>query len=80
MCAAKITPDQPGERVGATSKNQVADSLSDNRGFANQFRAWVENHRASCKDSINRLVRQPLGSFFTCLVMAVALRDRKSVV
>lgn len=33
MCAARITPDQPGERVGATTKNQVATSLSDTRGF-----------------------------------------------
>lgn len=73
MCAAQVTPDQPGERVGATAKHQVAATLSDTRGFRNQWRAWVENHRASCHDSISRLVRQPLGSFFTCLVMAVAL-------
>ena len=73
MCSARVTPDQPGERVGATTKNHVESSLSDTRGFRNQFRAWVENHRASCKDSVSRLVRQPLGSFFTCLVMAVAL-------
>ena len=73
MCSARVTPDQPGERVGATTKNQVESSLSDTRGFRNQLRAWVENHRASCSDSVARLVRQPLGSFFTCLVMAVAL-------
>lgn len=73
MCSARVTPDQPGERVGATSKNHVEASLSDTRGFRNQFRAWLENHRASLKDSTGRLVRQPLGSFFTCLVMAVAL-------
>ena len=68
MCSARVTPDQPGERVGATTKNQVESSLSDTRGFRNQLRAWVENHRASCRDSVSRLVRQPLGSFFTCLV------------
>ena len=29
MCSARVTPDQPGERVGATTKNQVESSLSD---------------------------------------------------
>lgn len=37
------------------------------------FRAWVEAHRASLLDSLRRLGKQPIGSFFTCLVMAVAL-------
>ena len=73
MCSARITPDQPGERVGATAKHQVDATLSDNRGLRNQLRAWLENHRASLQDSTGRLVRQPLSSFFTCLVMAVAL-------
>lgn len=73
MCAVRVTPDQPGERVGATPKHQVEAALSDTRGFRNQLRAWLVNHRASIKDSISRLVRQPIGSFFTCLVMAVAL-------
>ncbi|HHX33845.1 MAG TPA: cell division protein FtsX [Gammaproteobacteria bacterium] len=73
MCSARVTPDQPGERVGATAKHQVEASLSDTRGFRNQFRAWLDNHRASLQDSTSRLVRQPLSSFFTCLVMAVAL-------
>src|SRR5699024_11898589 len=73
MCSAKVTPDQPGERVGATPKYQVAAELSDTRGFRNQLRAWLVNHRASIQDSSSRLIRQPVGSFFTCLVMAVAL-------
>lgn len=63
MSAGRVTPDQPGERVGATAKHQVASTLSDTRGFRNQLRAWLESHRASCKDSLSRLVRQPLGSF-----------------
>ncbi len=73
MCSAKVTPDQPGERVGATPKYQVEAELSDTRGFRNQLRAWLVNHQASIKDSSSRLIRQPIGSFFTCLVMAVAL-------
>jgi len=35
--------------------------------------AWLESHRASLLDSLRRLGKQPIGSFFTCLVMAVAL-------
>jgi cell division transport system permease protein len=41
--------------------------------FSTLFAAWVESHRASLIDSLGRLVGQPIGSFFTCLVMAVAL-------
>jgi cell division transport system permease protein len=37
------------------------------------LRAWIESHRASLLDSLRRLGKQPIGSFFTCLVMAVAL-------
>jgi cell division transport system permease protein len=45
----------------------------DGPGFGMLFRAWVESHRASLIDSLRRLGKQPIGSFFTCLVMAVAL-------
>ncbi|MBD8122466.1 cell division protein FtsX [Pseudomonas lutea] len=37
------------------------------------FNAWVEAHRSSLLDSLRRLGKQPIGSFFTCLVMAIAL-------
>ena len=45
----------------------------DGPTFAMLFHAWVEAHRASLLDSLKRLGKQPIGSFFTCLVMAVAL-------
>jgi cell division transport system permease protein len=45
----------------------------DGPDFATLFNAWLESHRASLADSLKRLARQPFGSFFTCLVMAVAL-------
>ncbi len=45
----------------------------DGPDFATLFKAWVESHRASLQDSLKRLAKQPFGSFFTCLVMAVAL-------
>jgi len=41
--------------------------------FSTLLRAWIESHRASLLDSLRRLGKQPIGSFFTCLVMAVAL-------
>lgn len=45
----------------------------DGPGFRALFNAWVESHRASIADSVRRLGKQPIGSFFTCMVMAVAL-------
>lgn len=45
----------------------------DGPDFGTHLHAWVENHRASLLDSLRRLGKQPIGSFFTCLVMAVAL-------
>lgn len=45
----------------------------DGPAFSQLFHAWIENHRASLVDSLRRLGKQPIGSFFTCLVMAVAL-------
>ena len=45
----------------------------DEPAFADLWRAWLENHRASLQDSLQRLARHPIGSFFTCLVMATAL-------
>ena len=45
----------------------------DGPDFATLFRAWIESHRASLLDSLRRLGKQPIGSFFTCMVMAVAL-------
>ncbi len=45
----------------------------DGPTFATLFHALVEAHRASLLDSLKRLGKQPIGSFFTCLVMAVAL-------
>src|SRR5476651_1084728 len=45
----------------------------DGPDFATLLRAWIESHRASLVDSLRRLGKQPIGSFFTCMVMAVAL-------
>ncbi|MCK6189040.1 permease-like cell division protein FtsX [Pseudomonas sp. EYE_354] len=45
----------------------------DGPDFSTLLRAWIESHRASMLDSLRRLGKQPIGSFFTCLVMAVAL-------
>ncbi len=45
----------------------------DGPDFSTLFHAWLESHRASLLDSLRRLGKQPIGSFFTCLVMAVAL-------
>lgn len=49
MCSARVTPDQPGERVGATAKHQVDATLSDNRGLRNQLRAWLKITAPACR-------------------------------
>lgn len=62
------------ERVGATAKQPAAKKpKGDGPDFRSLLHAWLESHRASLVDSLLRLARQPIGSFFTCLVMAVAL-------
>ncbi|MGG2398138.1 permease-like cell division protein FtsX [Pseudomonas sp. SH1-B] len=73
MSASKMPTPQPAERVGAAPRNKVADRPADEPDFRTLFHAWLESHRASVVDSLRRLARQPIGSFFTCLVMAVAL-------
>lgn len=60
------------ERVGGPAAVTTAAKKPES-DFRRQLRAWLESHRASLVDSLRRLVRQPFGSFFTCLVMAVAL-------
>ncbi|MBM7062384.1 ABC transporter permease [Pseudomonas sp. UL073] len=72
MSASRTPQEQPAERIGAAPKK--ADSRKhDGPTFQELFHAWLESHRASLIDSLRRLVRQPIGSFFTCLVMAIAL-------
>lgn len=60
------------ERVGAV-KAKVDKPINEGPDFSTLLHAWLENHRASLVDSLRRLARQPIGSFFTCLVMAIAL-------
>ena len=73
MSATRIPPPQPAQRVGATPKQSAAQGPGDEQDFRSQVHAWLESHRASLVDSLRRLGKQPVGSFFTCLVMAVAL-------
>ena len=71
MSAPEQTPN-PAERAGGV-RNKPEQPRGDEPDFKTLFHAWVESHRASVVDSVGRLVKQPIGSFFTCLVMAVAL-------
>ncbi|HAN54380.1 MAG TPA: cell division protein FtsX, partial [Pseudomonas sp.] len=60
------------ERVGG-SVRKPEQPRGDEPDFKTLFHAWLESHRASLVDSVGRLLKQPIGSFFTCLVMAVTL-------
>jgi len=64
--APKAADPQPGNR-------KRGDHDDDGPDFRTLLHAWLESHRASLADSLRRLGKQPIGSFFTCLVMAVAL-------
>jgi cell division transport system permease protein len=63
---------KPAERVGGNPQ-KASKPDADEPTFAHLLQAWLENHRASLIDSLRRLLKQPIGSFFTCLVMAIAL-------
>ena len=63
--APKAAEPEPGK------KKKPDDD--DGPDFATLLHAWLESHRASLLDSLRRLAKQPIGSFFTCMVMAVAL-------
>jgi cell division transport system permease protein len=69
--SAKRNP-KPAERVGG-NPHKVSKPDAEGPTFAHLLQAWLENHRASLIDSLRRLLKQPIGSFFTCLVMAIAL-------
>ena len=73
MSATRMPPPQPAQRVGAAAKKSETPTPDDGPSFSHQLHAWLESHRASLVDSLRRLGKQPIGSFFTCLVMAVAL-------
>ena len=62
--AAEPTPQKQKKR---------RDDDDDGPDFSTLLHAWIESHRSSLLDSLRRLGKQPVGSFFTCMVMAVAL-------
>jgi cell division transport system permease protein len=68
-----IRNPKAAERIGGPATVTPAGGKKPESDFRRHLRAWLESHRASLLDSLRRLVRQPFGSFFTCLVMAVAL-------
>jgi cell division transport system permease protein len=71
--STRLTPEQPGKRIGATERYTVEGPPTEVTGARAQLKAWLNSHRSSLLDSTLRIVRQPFGSFFTCLVIAVAL-------
>ncbi|MBT8767862.1 permease-like cell division protein FtsX [Metapseudomonas boanensis] len=74
MSASRMPPPKPAERVGAAPRNtESPEQVDDGPDFRTLLHAWLESHRASLLDSLRRLGRQPIGSFFTSLVMAIAL-------
>ncbi|WP_263261368.1 permease-like cell division protein FtsX [Pseudomonas sp. RIT-PI-S] len=69
----KVSDRVAPKPADAAPKKPRRKDDDDGPDFSTLFHAWLESHRASFVDSLKRLGRQPFGSFFTCLVMAVAL-------
>lgn len=67
----RVAPKAAEEQPKKPKKRGAHDD--DGPDFRTLFNAWLESHRASLADSLRRLGKQPIGSLFTCLVMAVAL-------
>lgn len=67
----RTSDEQAVDRVGGRAYRKPAPPKEPS--FSDLFRAWLESHKASLADSVRRLVGQPMGSLFSCLVMAVAL-------
>lgn len=67
--------DRVAPKAGDPQPKKAKKPRDDDDGpdFNTLLRAWLESHRASWIDSLRRLGKQPVGSFFTCMVMAVAL-------
>ena len=66
---------RPPTGRGATRRVESAPGKPARQGpsLSSQLQSWLDSHRASLRDSLGRLWQQPFGSFFTCLVMAIAL-------
>ena len=66
---------RPPTGRGATRRVESAPGKPARQGpsLSSQLQGWLDSHRASLRDSLGRLWQQPFGSFFTCLVMAIAL-------
>ena len=67
----RVAPKAAEEQPKKPKKRGAHDD--EGPDFRTLFNAWLESHRASLADSLRRLGKQPIGSLFTCLVMAVAL-------
>lgn len=71
MSASKQLPR--GAEEGAPEQRQRRLQEAERTDWGSLLRAYLDSHRASLGDSLQRLVRQPFGSFLTCLVMGIAL-------
>ena len=70
-----MSAQRPAAGRGATRRAAPVAAKPARRGpsLASQVHSWLDSHRASLRDSLGRLIQQPFGSFFTCLVMGIAL-------
>ncbi|WP_227369100.1 permease-like cell division protein FtsX [Halomonas sp. M20] len=75
------SPNQRRPRQGSSSARQPdtrqkkprRGARSQHTGMNSQLRAWGRHHRAMALDSVQRLMRRPLGSLMTMLAIGIAL-------
>lgn len=72
MSGTKTPDGRTSERLGGPAR-KITPLPQQDPSFGRLMHSWLENHKASLLDSLWRLGHQPIGSFFSCLVMAVAL-------
>ena len=73
-CSPKVSERVAPKAAEPTpQKKKKPGDDDDGPDFGTLLNAWLEAHRSSVFDSLRRLGKQPIGSFFTCLVMAIAL-------
>src|SRR5690606_23107153 len=68
---------EPSDMKARTPRRRPAEARSgasqSKTGWADRLKAWLAHHRSVARDSLMRLLRSPLQSLLTWLVVAIAL-------
>ena len=71
MSATELPRGQ--EQGGKPQRPQRQAPKKPKSDWRSPLHAYLEAHRTGLRDSLRRMVQQPIGTFLTCLVMGIAL-------